>query len=79
MRQRVGCAVCRMLPNMLLPVEKLELGISELVLFNMEQVLEGLLWEMLWRFSSHSSKKRTTPASTDHTARMENEANVRQL
>ena len=42
----------RMIPNMLLSVQKLELEISELVLIKMKKVLEGLVWEMLWLFLS---------------------------
>ena len=48
MRQMVGCSVCHMIPNMLLPVEKLELEMSELALFKMKHVLKGPLWKMLW-------------------------------
>ena len=77
MRQRVGCSVCRLIPNMLLPVQKPDLEMSESVLFKMKQVLEGPLWEMLGPFlsppevlSMHTSAKKngTTAKSTDHLA-----------
>ena len=45
MWQRVGCSVRRVIPNMLWPVHKLELRMSELALLKMKQVLEELLWE----------------------------------